>query len=69
MLADWDRPFLTVWGDQDPVPRGADEMFQGSVPGTKGQAHVRLDAGHNLPEDAGAEFGRIVAGFATALDR
>ncbi len=64
VLAEWDRPFLTVWGDQDPVTRGADEMFQGLVPGAKGQRHVRLAAGHNLPEDAGAELGRIVADFA-----
>ena len=64
MLAEWDRPFLTVWGDQDPVTRGADEMFQGLVPGAKGQPHLRLAAGHNLPEDAGAELGRIVADFA-----
>jgi haloalkane dehalogenase len=64
VLGEWDRPFLTVWGDQDPITRGADEMFQALVPGAKGQAHVRLDAGHNLPEDAGAELGRIVAEFA-----
>jgi haloalkane dehalogenase len=64
VLAEWDRPFLTVWGDQDPITRGADEMFQGLVPGAKGQPHVRLAAGHNLPEDAGAELGRIVADFA-----
>jgi haloalkane dehalogenase len=64
VLAEWDRPFLTVWGDQDPITRGADEMFQGLVPGAKGRPHVRLAAGHNLPEDAGAELGRIVADFA-----
>jgi Predicted hydrolases or acyltransferases (alpha/beta hydrolase superfamily) len=64
VLSGWERPFLTVWGEQDPVTRGADEMFQGLVPGAKGQPHVRLDAGHNLPEDAGGELGRIVADFA-----
>jgi haloalkane dehalogenase len=64
VLGEWDRPFLTVWGDQDPVTRGADEMFQGLVPGAKDRPHVRLAAGHNLPEDAGAELGRIVGDFA-----
>jgi hypothetical protein len=39
-------------------------MFQKLVPGAKGQPHVRLGAGHNLPEDAGVALGRIVAGFA-----
>jgi haloalkane dehalogenase len=64
ILAEWDRPFLTVWGDQDAVTRGADDMFHGLVPGSAGQPHVRLAAGHNLPEDAGADLGRIVADFA-----
>ena len=63
VMGEWERPFLTVWGDQDAVTRGADEMFHGLVPGTRGQNHVRLGAGHNLPEDAGAELGRIVAAF------
>jgi haloalkane dehalogenase len=67
VLAGWDRPFLTVWGAQDPVTRGADEMFQGLVAGAEGQPHVRLAAGHNLPEDAGAELGRVVAEFAHAV--
>ena len=64
VLTGWDRPFLTVWGEQDAVTRGADEMFQGLVAGAQGQPHARLPAGHNLPEDTGAELGRIVADFA-----
>ncbi|WP_300007077.1 haloalkane dehalogenase [Pseudonocardia sp.] len=67
VLSGWERPFLTVWGEQDAVTRGADEMFHALVPGAKGQQHVRLDAGHNLPEDAGAELGRIVADFALSV--
>jgi haloalkane dehalogenase len=63
-------PFLTVYGEQDPIAGPADAMFHQLVPGAAGQPHVRIpDAGHNMPEDAGARLGEIVAAFATALDR
>lgn len=63
-LARWDRPFLTVYGAQDPIGGAADAMFHALVPGANGQPHVRLaDAGHNLPEDAGDLLGTVVAGF------
>lgn len=66
-LARWDRPFLTVYGVQDPIGGAADAMFHALVPGANGQPHVRLaDAGHNLPEDAGDLLGTVVAGFITA---
>lgn len=57
-------PFLTVFGEQDPIGGAADGMFQQLVPGATGQPHVRLpDAGHNMPEDAGETLGDIIAGF------
>jgi len=63
-------PFLTVYGEQDLIAGAADGMFQQLVPGASGLPHVRLPgAGHNMPEDAGAAFGRIVAGFAQRLPR
>ncbi len=66
-LARWDRPFLTVYGVQDPIGGAADAMFHELVPGANGQPHVRLaDAGHNLPEDAGDLLGTVVAGFVKA---
>jgi haloalkane dehalogenase len=66
-LTRWDRPFLTVYGVQDPIGGAADAMFHALVPGANGQPHVRLaDAGHNLPEDAGDLLGTVVAGFVTA---
>jgi haloalkane dehalogenase len=61
-------PFLTVYGEQDPIAGAADAMFQQLAPGARGLPHVRLpDAGHNMPEDAGAAFGQIIAGFARSL--
>jgi haloalkane dehalogenase len=60
-------PFLTVYGEHDPIAGAADGMFQQLVPGAAGQPHARLDAGHNMPEERGAELGAVVAGFAKGL--
>jgi haloalkane dehalogenase len=69
-LARSTMPFLTVYGEQDPIGGAADTMFQQLVPGATGLPHVRLpNAGHNMPEDVGAAFGQIVAGFARSLSR
>ena len=69
-LARSTMPFLTVYGEQDPIAGAADAMFQQLVPGASGLPHTRLpDAGHNMPEDAGAAFGQIVAGFVQLLPR
>jgi haloalkane dehalogenase len=67
VLATSSMPFLTVYGEQDPIGGAADAMFQALVPGASGQPHVRLPAaGHNLPEDAGEILGAAVADFAKA---
>jgi haloalkane dehalogenase len=61
-------PFLTIYGERDPIRGTADAMFHDLVPGASGQPHVRLvDAGHNAPEDAGETFGMVIRDFATAL--
>lgn len=61
-------PFLTVYGEQDPIAGGADAMFQGLTPGAGGQPHVRLvEAGHNMPEDSPETLGVVVAEFAERL--
>ena len=63
-LASWSRPLLTAYSDGDPASRGWDRVFQERVPGAAGQAHCTIaDAGHFVPEDAGATLGRIVADF------
>ncbi len=68
VLARTSMPLLTVYGAQDPIAGPADAMLQQLVPGAAGQPHVRLDdAGHNMPEDAGARLGELVAAFAVSL--
>jgi haloalkane dehalogenase len=65
LLAASTMPFLTVYGEQDPIGGAADAMFHALVPGTVGRPHVRLaNAGHNMPEDAGETLGTVVADFA-----
>ena len=36
----WEKPFLTAFGDSDPVSRGGERQFQRRVPGAQGQPHV-----------------------------
>jgi haloalkane dehalogenase len=60
VLARWEKPFLTVFSDGDPITRGAERGFQRIVPGAKGQPHMRPHAGHFLQEDAGPELARKV---------
>jgi len=64
VLATSSMPFLTVFGERDPIGGAADAMFHALIPGAAGQPHVRLaGAGHNMPEDAGETLGTVVADF------
>jgi haloalkane dehalogenase len=57
VLERFDKPFLTLFGDSDPVTRGGDRAFQARIPGTKGQPHRTIErAGHFSQEDAGEEL-------------
>ncbi len=63
-LGRWDKPFMTLFGDQDPVTRGAEKRLQARIPGAQGQPHAILEnAGHFLQEDVGEELGRRVVAF------
>jgi haloalkane dehalogenase len=67
VLSRWEKPFLTAFGDSDPITRGGDLFFQTAVPGAKGQPHVVLEgAAHYLQEDKGEDLGRVIADFVTA---
>jgi haloalkane dehalogenase len=63
-LRRFDKPFLTAFGDSDPVTRGADARLQDLIPGAKGQPHVTIArGGHFIQEDAGPELADVVARF------
>jgi len=64
VLAQFDKPFLTAFGDSDPVTRGADAILQALIPGAKGQPHRTVErAGHFSQEDAGEELADILIDF------
>jgi haloalkane dehalogenase len=51
-LKNFQKPFLTLFGDSDPVTRGADLLFRRYVPGAKKQPHKIIAAGgHFIQED------------------
>jgi len=57
VLAQYGRPFLTLFADGDPITAGADEILQASIPGAANQPHkIIRDAGHFIQEDAGEEL-------------
>ena len=62
-LGQWTKPFLTVFGSQDMIMKGAEKVFQKLVPGTKGQDHTLLDAGHFIQEEKGEELAQCIIDF------
>lgn len=67
VLQRFDKPFLTLFGDKDPITRGADRLLQALIPGAAGQPHGTIaNAGHFLQEDAGEELAEHVVRFVGA---
>ena len=63
----WEKPFLTLFSNRDPVTRGGYKVWQRLVPGAQGQPHATTrDAGHFLQEDKGAEVANAIAAFMRA---
>jgi haloalkane dehalogenase len=63
-LVQFEKPFLTAFGDGDPVTKGGDRYFQKLVPGAAGQPHTTIEgAGHFVQEDKGPELARVVVDF------
>jgi haloalkane dehalogenase len=52
-LGRWNKPFLTLFGKNDPILGGADKPLQKHVPGAQGQPHERFWGGHFVQEDRG----------------
>jgi haloalkane dehalogenase len=57
-LGEWRKPFLCLFGRNDPILGRADKFLLDQVPGSKGQPHVRLRGGHFVQEDQGPELAR-----------
>ncbi|NHF58089.1 haloalkane dehalogenase [Flavobacteriaceae bacterium TP-CH-4] len=64
VLERWEKPFLTLFGDSDPIMHGAETYFQAKVPGAQGQPHrIIKGAGHFIQEDKGEELASTLADF------
>jgi hypothetical protein len=66
-LRRFEKPFLTIWGGNDPnnagLPRNQ-RLYMDAVPGAAGWDHVRLpEAGHYLQDDQGEEIARRIVEF------
>lgn len=63
----WEKPFLTAFGDDDPITRGGDVVFQRRVPGAQGQPHTTIKgAGHFIQETHGVELANVIVDFIAA---
>jgi haloalkane dehalogenase len=63
-LREWKKPFLTAFGDHDPITGGGDKRFQKEVPGAQGQPHTTIKgAGHFLQETHGVELAHVIIDF------
>jgi haloalkane dehalogenase len=67
-LARYDRPFLTAFGNADPITRGGDRVLQSAIPGAAGQPHRTIEgAGHFIQEDKGVELAEMIVDFVGTL--
>ena len=67
VLRAFDRPFLCAFSDGDPITKGGERAFLGSVPGAEGQPHTTIEGGgHFLQEDKGPELATVIADFIDA---
>ena len=55
-LGTWEKPFLTLFGELDPILGRADKPLQHHVPGARNQPHARLRGSHFVQEDVGVEI-------------
>jgi haloalkane dehalogenase len=52
VIYQWEKPFLTAFGDSDPITRGNEASFIRKVPGAQGLDHRILEGGaHFIQED------------------
>ena len=63
-LMQFNKPFLTLFSDSDPITKGGERVLQKLIPGTKGQKHTIIEAGgHFLQEDKGKEIAGLMVEF------
>jgi len=53
VLGRWQKPFLCLFGKNDPILGRADAVLIAHIPGARGQPHERFWGGHFVQEDRG----------------
>ena len=67
VLRTWTKPWLCTFSDSDPVTKGGQRAFIGTIPGAEGQPHVTIEGGgHFLQEDRGPELALVLVDFIAA---
>jgi len=57
ILDKWEKPFLTLFSDNDPITKGAEKVLMKRIPGAQNQPHEIIEsAGHFLQEEKGEEI-------------
>jgi haloalkane dehalogenase len=66
-LSQWEKPFLALFGKNDPILGGADKPLIRHIPGAKDQPHERFWGGHFVQEDRGDYLAeRLIAWLGSA---
>lgn len=60
VLAQFTKPFVTAFSDNDPITRGGDAVFQELIPGAQDQVHRTLNGAHFLQEDCPEEIVAVI---------
>ena len=64
ILSNFNKPFVTMFSDSDPITRGGERIFQNTIPGAKDLVHITIKGGgHFLQEDCGEEFASNILNF------
>jgi haloalkane dehalogenase len=66
-LGRWEKPFLAIFGQRDPILGRADRPLIKHIPGAAGQPHARIRASHFIQEDSGAELAQRVLAWQRSL--
>ncbi|MGS2722074.1 haloalkane dehalogenase [Paraglaciecola aestuariivivens] len=67
VLQQFNKPFMTAFGDSDPVTAGGDKILQKLIPGCQGQQHCIIEqAGHFIQEDQGEHLAQVLLRFMLA---
>ena len=64
VLEQWEKPFLTAFGDSDPITQGGEVEFQERIPGAQDREHLTIKgAGHFLQETHGPQLADVIIRF------